>query len=295
MTPEFAAIAFGLISAASWGAGDFFGGLATKKASAYSVVIASQCVGFVLLITLAFIFREPFPTWGEIGWGALAGLLGTLGLVTLYYCLSRGRMGIAAPVSAVITAGLPVVVGAFVEGLPGWLQLVGFALAIGAVWFLSRSEESAFRWHDIGLPLLAGVGFGLFLVVMGQVSDTAVFWPLVAARFASITALSIGVAVRRGQHFPPRETLPVVVLSGILDSGGNGFFIVAAQVGRLDVASIMSSLYPASTVALAWLVLKERITRMQLVGIVAALIAIVLITGHKYLLQAFASLQFSLF
>lgn len=279
MNPELAAVTFGLISAASWGAGDFFGGVATKKASAYSVVVASQCVGFVLLLTLALIFREPFPSWSEMGWGALAGLLGTVGLVTLYYCLSRGRMGIAAPVSAVITAGLPVVVGAWVEGIPGWLQLLGFGVAIVAVWFLSRSEGTAFRWHDIGLPLVAGVGFGLFLVVMGQVSDTAVFWPLVAARSASITALVVGVTVMRGQLWPSRQSLPAVVLSGILDSGGNGFFIVASQAGRLDVASIMSSLYPASTVALAWLILKERITRTQLVGIVAALIAIVLITA----------------
>jgi drug/metabolite transporter (DMT)-like permease len=106
-----------------------------------------------------------------------------------------------------------------------------------------------------------------------------VFWPLVGARVASITALTLGVTVMRGQLVPGRNGLGVVALAGVFDAGGNALFALAAQAGRLDVAGVLSSLYPASTVALAWLILKERITRTQLVGIVAALIAIVLITA----------------
>jgi drug/metabolite transporter (DMT)-like permease len=270
---------YGLASAASWGTGDFLGGLAAKKATAYSVVIGSQAIGMILLIALAFIFNEPFPQAWQVGLGAIAGILGAIGLVTLYRALSLGRMGIAAPVSAVLSAIVPVAAGSFIDGVPGLLQFIGFGLAIVSVWFLARSEDSVFRWREIGLPMISGLGFGLFLAVMGHVSDTAIFWPLVAARTASITLLGIIVLVMRGKHIPARETLPMVALSGIFDAGGNALFGLAAQAGRMDVAGVLSSLYPASTVFLAWLVLKERITRIQAFGILLALVAIILITA----------------
>jgi drug/metabolite transporter (DMT)-like permease len=280
MNTDLLSVMLGLGSAASWGTGDFLGGLATKKSSAYSVVISSQAVGMMLLVVLAFAFNEPFPQAWQLGLGAVAGIFGSIGLLTLYRSLSLGRMGIAAPVSAVLSATVPVIVGSAMEGAPGLLQFVGFGLAIVSVWFLARSEDAVFRWRELGLPMVSGLCFGFFLSVMGHVSDTAIFWPLVAARTASIVVLSIVVAVMRGSHFPARESLLIVAVSGIFDAGGNAMFGLAARAGRLDVAGVVSSLYPASTVFLAWLVLKEKITRLQAAGIGLALAAIVLITYH---------------
>ncbi len=271
-------VVFGLASAAAWGAGDFSGGLASKRTSVYGVVIASQVVGIILLFALALIFAGPLPTPTELLWGGAAGMAGAIGLIALYRALATGQMGVAAPVSAVLAAGVPVVFGALIEGLPGGWQMAGFGLALIAVWFISRADGVTLRLRALGLPLVAGLGFGAFFVLIDQASATSILWPVVAARAASISTL-IGVAgLARQPAWPERRHLPLVALSGMLDAGGNAFFMLAAQAGRLDVASVLSSLYPASTVGLAWLILKERLTRAQLVGIVAALAAIILIT-----------------
>ncbi len=133
MSSAFATIVFGLAASLCWGSGDFNGGLASRRANASSVVIAAYAVGFVLLVVLALIWKEPFPAPLDITWGGLAGLAGAIGLIAFYSALSIGRMGIAAPISAVLTAGLPVIFSAFTEGLPGLLQLGGFLLALLAI------------------------------------------------------------------------------------------------------------------------------------------------------------------
>jgi drug/metabolite transporter (DMT)-like permease len=275
---EWASVAFGLASAASWGAGDFSGGLATKRTSVYGVIIASQVVGVILFVGLAFISREAVPTPDNLLWGALAGMVGAIGLTALYRGLAMGQMGVVAPISAVIAAAVPILVGAFVEGLPGILQMIGFGSALVGVWFLSRPKVGAVRTGQLISPLVAGVGFGLFFVLIDRVSEVAVFWPLVAARAASLTLLLVIARAARQPLIPERRYWPLTTLAGVLDAGGNAFFALAAQTGRLDVAAVLSSLYPASTVVLAWLILKERFARPQTVGIAATLAAIVLIT-----------------
>ena len=275
------AVGLGLLSAASWGAGDFCGGLATRRANAFSVVIGSQAVGALLLIGLALALGQPLPPAAAWGWGALAGAAGALGLTALYRALATGRMGVAAPLSAVFAAALPVALSALTSGLPAPLTLIGFTLALLAVWLLSRPEHAApLAARDLGLPLLAGAGFGLFFVCVAQANQAggaASFWPLVAARAASLGLMG-GMARVTGQTpWPPRAAWRLGTLSGLLDAGGNAFFMLAVSVGRLDVAAVLSSLYPASTVLLAGLVLRERFTRLQLAGIAAALAAIALI------------------
>jgi drug/metabolite transporter (DMT)-like permease len=131
----------------------------------------------------------------------------------------------------------------------------------------------------LGLALVAGCGFGGFLVLMARGAQGGTFWPLAAARGTSLVlALSAAIASRR-PWVPALPALPVVLLSGVLDAGGNAFFVLASQTGRLDVAGILSSLYPASTVLLAALLLRERVSRPQGVGIAAVLAAIALIAG----------------
>jgi drug/metabolite transporter (DMT)-like permease len=277
--PEVAPALLGLVSAACWGAGDFSGGLATRRSNVHSVIIGSQVVGIVLLIGLALAFAERMPSPDHMLWGSIAGVAGTVGLIALYRALASGRMGAAAPVSAVITAAVPAIFGMLVEGLPRTLQLIGFGLAVIGVWFVSRTEDAAIHINELSLPVAAGFCFGIFLIIIHRVSESSILWPLVAARTASVSMILIYATFARQPRLPELKRLPLIALVGVLDAFGNAFFALAAQIGRLDMAAVLSSLYPATTVWLAWLVLKERITRPQTVGIVATLAAIVLIAS----------------
>ncbi len=270
--------ACGVSSAASWGAGDFLGGLATRRVDVYAVVIGSQIFGAVALMVMALAAGEVQPAIGHLAWAALAGLFGGVGLLALYRALASGRMGLGAPVSGVISAGIPVIVAARLEGFPGWLRVSGFALAAAGVWLVARSESG--EWHpaDLGLPVVAGCSFGAFIVIISRASGTTVWWPLVSARVASVCALLVFAAIARVPALPPRDRVGIVCLTGLADAAGNAFLLLAARTGRLDVAAVLSSLYPASTVILARVVLHERVTPSQAAGLLAVLSAIVIIT-----------------
>ncbi len=297
MVTSAVAILSGLVAAVTWGAGDFAGGLASRRAAAIRVVLVSQVVGVMALIALGIGLRQPAPLPGDLRWGLLAGLAGGLGLLLLYLSLARGKMGVAAPLTAVASGGIPLLVGVLTEGLPSLAQLAGFALALVAIWIISRSDSAAgFGPRDALLPLLAGVGFGTFMALIGQVSEGAGFvWPLVATRAASMsTLLVVWLAAARRQRTrtvaddgivgllltsPAATPFPwlLAALAGLGDTAGNTFFALSAQVGRLDVAAVLSALYPAATVVLARLVLDERLTARQSAGVGLALGAVVLI------------------
>lgn len=280
--PELLAIAYGLTSAAVWGAGDFSGGFASKRGNVYTVVLLSQVVGLVCLLTLALLLEGTLPPVRDLLFGALAGLAGVIGILALYTGLARGRMGVVAPTTAVLSATIPVVVGIVTEGIPPILVLVGFGLAVTAVWLLSGGGQAdGIRRDELGLAFLAGLGFSLFFVFIDKVSAGVVFWPLTAARIASVPLLLIFLFSRQMPsaqwQLPVRSVLPIVALSGILDSGGNYFFALATQTGRLDIAAVLASLYPASTVLLARLILKEKLGPRQWTGVGVALVALILI------------------
>lgn len=279
----FSTVIFGLAASLSWGSGDFSGGLASRRATVASVIIAAYTVGLVFLVTLALIWREPFPSPTYLVWGALAGVAGVLGLLAFYSALATGKMGIAAPVSAILTATLPVLFSAVTTGLPSLLQLGGFLLALLAIGLISRPERTA---HQTGnsararrLAVLAGCGFGCFFILISRVTPGATLWSLATARFASVAPLLLLTRLRRQPILPPMAVAPLVLTTGILDATGNAFFVLAAHSGRLDVAAILSSLYPAATVVLAALVLRERVTCIQSIGIALALLAIPLISA----------------
>jgi drug/metabolite transporter (DMT)-like permease len=269
-----------LSAAASWGAADFSGGLATKRADPFGVVVVAHGTGLLFMVLLALVADEPVPHRAALLWGAAAGLVGGVGLAALYKALAIGTMGINAPLSAVITAVLPLLFSFFTEELPRMWQLAGFALALVSIWLIAAQPGARGRNQGVGLAVIAGIGFSGFLLFSKFAAAHAVFWPLVAARAASMFLMLTIVLVRGPSWKPTASALPYMLVAGVLDSGANALYLAATQRGRLDVAAVLSSLYPASTVILARVFLKERLSRTQVVGIVAALVAVALIAAR---------------
>ncbi len=273
------AVTFGLLASLSWGASDFGGGLSTRRVHVFGVIAVSYVIGLALLVALALARSETIPGGDDLAWGGAAGLAGVTGLTAQYRALAVGRMGIVAPVAAVLGTTVPVLFAAATEGLPGAGQVAGFALAIAGVWIIARPERAGGRPDGLGLAVLAGLGFGAFFILIDRVSDGAVFWPLVAARGTSFVVMALIVMTSRVAWRPDRGALRLIAVAGVLDVAGNTFFLLAAQAGRLDVSTVMSSLYPMVTVILARLVLHEHVTRLQTAGILAAVAAIPLIAA----------------
>jgi drug/metabolite transporter (DMT)-like permease len=276
-----AAIFLGILSALSWGAGDFSGGLASRSTGPYRAVLYGEAVGLLLLFGAAVYVHEPATQWSSLLLSAAGGLAGTFGLLILYYAMSRGQMSIVAPVSALFTALLPVAAGTVIDGVPSLAKLAGFIVALAAIWMVAQEagEKSQLtRLSDLRLPLFSGLCFGLYFILIHQATQQTVLWPMIVSRSVGTLTVVIFVLARRDSWRVSWPVWPFIALNGILDVGGNAFYILAGQIGRMDVAAVLSSLYPGATVLLAWLVLKERISRVQKLGIFAALIAIVLMT-----------------
>lgn len=274
-------IIYGLISAIGWGAADFTGGLASKKSSPYQVLFLAEIAGLLPLVIIVLLVREPLPALPAWLWSGLASIVGTLGLLILYRALAEGQMTIAAPVSALLSAIIPVLVGAVTEGLPRPITLLGFGLALASVWVISQNGEMKnlrLNLRDLRLPLISGIFFGVYFVLIHQATTEAFFWPLVSARLVGTLVMVVFAARVRGAMLPARGVWPIVMLGGMLDVAGNVFYVLAANAGRMDTASVLGALYPASTVLLAWLILKEKISRTQIFGILLALTAIALLT-----------------
>jgi drug/metabolite transporter (DMT)-like permease len=272
------AVVFALAAAASFGIADFCGGVAAKRVHVFGVLTVARLCGLVIMIAAALVTGEQAPSGRALEWACAAGLIGGVALPAFYRALAIGKMGIGAPVTAVLTVAVPVVVAAFTEGLPRPIQVAGLLLALTALWLISRPDAKT-RFDGLGLALLAGLGFGGFLVCIHQAGADSVYWPMAAA-LASSFLVSALVLAAQGGSLPGRSAMNVVIIAGTLDSCGNVLFVLASKYGRLDVAAILSSLYPAVTVLLAWLFLKEQITWLQTAGMTAALIAVPLIATH---------------
>jgi drug/metabolite transporter (DMT)-like permease len=275
-------ILFGLSSALTWGAADFCGGLASRKAKAYQAVLFGEAFGLALLLAAASLSGETPIGWYNWLLCTIAGSLGTLGLLLFFQSMIKGQMSVAAPVSALMAALLPVIFGAVADGFPGWLTFIGFALALAAIWFISRPEGGPkslrLRLADLSLPLIAGASFGLYLILVHRGSQDGLFWPMTASRLAGTVTMVIYTLVTRKPFVPPKSAWALIALNGALDVTGNAFYILAGHFGRMDVAAVLASLYPGSTVVLAGLILRERLSGQQLAGILVALAAIVLMT-----------------
>jgi len=277
-------ILFGLGAALSWGTGDFTGGLASRKTGAYRAVFYSEVVGVFLLFIILGISGEAFPNLRIWSLSMIAGAIGTVGLILLYQAMTLGLMSISAPVSALLAALIPVLVGSFRDGLPDALTFIGFGFALAAVWLVSQSEggvkDILSHLSDLKLPLLAGIGFGLYFILMHEATRTgATVWPMLASRTGGTILIAAFMFISRASwKVEDSSAWSFLILNGFFDIGGNVFFILSGQTGRLDVASVLSSLFSGVTVMLAWIFLKERLSRNQWIGVFSALVAIVLMT-----------------
>lgn len=279
MPSNFIGIILSLFSATVWGASDFFGGISTRKHNQYAVLVFSGLAGILVIFACYLIWPEPFPRWPEAIWAVLAGTSGVIGLGALYYGLSMGHSATVAPTAAVIGAALPVVYGIFIDGLPNSLKLGGFILAFLGIWFVSSGTgaEKTITKRSILLAVIAGIAFGLFFIFISLCSDSLTFTPLIISRSTFITITGILLLVKRGD-IGRTVASPIVWLTGIFDAGGNTLYMLARQFTRMDVAVVLSSIYPAITVVLSMVFLKEQISRMQWLGVSLCLIAVLLIS-----------------
>lgn len=273
------AVVFGLASAITWGAGDFGGGWTSRRASVYGVAIVVDLVGTVVMLGAALLVGEPVPGAATLGLAVLAGCFAVTGIIGLYQGLAVGRMSVVAPVTGLLAAVLPVLVGFARQGLPDPPVLVGIGAAFVAVVLVSRTEDPAGRPSGLRYALVAGFGLGFFNIAVAAFPEHRVAWPLMTIKLASLVAIGlVSLAARRSWRVP-RAILPAALATAVLDLAGNGFYVLATQAGRIDIAATLSSLYPVTTVILAVLLLREHVSRTHLVGIACAGLAIALIAG----------------
>jgi drug/metabolite transporter (DMT)-like permease len=270
-----------LASAVVYGMADFCGGMASRRATAAAVVALSQGAGLVaVVLLLPWLGGDPEPA--DLGWGAAAGVAGAAGLLLFYRSLAAGVMSVVAPVTAVSAAALPVLGGLLLGERIGPLAAAGIALALAAVVLVAAEDGLASlrsaRLGTVAPALAAGAGFGLFFVLLDRTGEDSGLTPLAAARVVSVLLVG-GLALASGRSLRvSRPVLPVVLLAGVGDMTANALFLVATQVGgSLAITGVLASLYPASTVVLAQVVLRERLAGAQQAGLAVAAAAVVLI------------------
>ena len=289
MTALFAALA----SAAVYGAADFLGGLASRRAGAIAIVVVSQLAGLISLLVVLPLLPMASPAASDWIWGAAAGVAGGTGVALLYRALAMTSMAIAAPITAVCAVIVPVAVSMALGERPGTGPLAGIALALASIVLVSQQSTApdATVAQDlspaiparagIGVALASGVAIGLFFLAVARIRVEAGLWPLVGARGVSVT-LFAATAMATGRSLRmPATVAAIAVGGGILDMLANVLYLVASRYGPLSVVVTLTSLYPAGTVLLARTVLGERLSALQVVGVICALAAIVLIVGTR--------------
>ncbi|MGA3195774.1 MAG: DMT family transporter [Terriglobales bacterium] len=273
-----------------WGASDFLGGVGARRANVFLFTSIVHLSGMVLAGTLALILGSPFPAGHSILWSLMAGAAGGSALAVFYRSLARGQMGLIAPVAAVLSAAIPALLTAFSEGIPHRRQLLGFLLAGVGVWLISRTEKTAdtiggeqgeneTRPRGLGMAVLAGCGFAGFYLCIHRAGNGSPLWLSIWSRLASLTVTMAFVIIGRQFRSVPRSVVGIAVAAGILDISGSVVFVRASQLGRLDSAVFLSSLYPVVTVILARIFLHEHFSRTRTLGMFAALAAVPLIAG----------------
>ena len=275
---QFVSSAYALATVGCWGVSDFLGGYTARRFQPFLLACLGHLAGVTYVALLALGGHEPLPPMSHSLWAAAGGACGGIGLGVFYGALSQGNMGLAAPVSAVLSAAIPAAFSLFTRGIPRSLTVLGFAFALLGIWLISRPEGGS-RAQGFGPALIAGVGFALFYIFMDRAGTGAAFWLATASRGAAFLVTTI--IILGGRKFSP--TYPagfgLGILAGCIDVTGTVLFIRAAQTGRLDTAVILSSLYPTITVLLARVLLKEHFTRWRALGVAAALAAVPMIAA----------------
>jgi len=307
--PQFAPAACSLAAVFIWGTSDFTGGYASRRANAFVFTAFSHLCALILMGVLALAQHASFPSRTAILWALLAGGIGGFSLAIFYRALAEGKMGLTAPIAALLGAAIPTLADIAIEGAPHAWTFAGFALAIVAIWLITRAEPVRKVSQDsapqsekqnneqinddqiddeektgavpkgVAVAALAGVGFAAFYLCIRQAGAGSPLWIATISRAASFIVTAIAVVVTKA---PLRLDLPraaMAALAGSFDITGSALFIFASQHGRLDEAVVISSLYPAVTVILARLILKEHFSRWRFIGLLAALAAVPMIAG----------------
>jgi drug/metabolite transporter (DMT)-like permease len=280
---QFSPTVYSLTAVFLWGAADFAGGYGSRRANAFVLTAFSHVCAFGLMFTIALGQHGVFPSRGSIVWAIIAGASGGFSLAIFYKALASGQMGLSAPIAALVGAAIPTMVDVALEGTPSRWMIGGFMLAILAIWLITRPEASGAK-DELGRPAgvamaaLAGVGFAGFYLCIHQASGSPI-WIAALSRIGSFTATAVAVVATGAPLKFDRRLVTLGMLAGFLDIMASALFIFASQHGRLDEAVVITSLYPAITVLLARLVLKEHFSRWKFIGLLAALAAVPMIAA----------------
>jgi drug/metabolite transporter (DMT)-like permease len=264
-----------LASSVTWGVADFMGGLAARRAGPVHVLAVSYPAGAIVLTFFAlFLIPGEFST-GVVIWGGVAGCVGALAIGLLYLALSRGPMGIVSPITAVMAGAVPVFVGLMRGESLSAFALFGIACAGVAVVLVSREtgEKTKVSMSTIGLAIASGVAIGIYLSAIGSAPVDSGVWAATFGRWVSTVVLLAVLLIFARPFVSKGFPWVLVIASGVLDALANGVFQLASQNGQLSVVAVMGSLYPVSTVILAWVLIKERLNKIQLVGVGLAVFA----------------------
>jgi drug/metabolite transporter (DMT)-like permease len=273
------AAALALTASVSWGVGDFLGGLASRRRPMLTVLAISELSGLALFLVVLAVTRDPVPPVGTLAWAVAAGTVGGIGLGALYRGMATGAIGVVAPLSAAAPA-IPVAVGIAGGERPSAVQLAGVALALVGIVLASRERtETGVRLAaGVELAFVAALGFGLYYVFIDRAADGGVLWAVTTSR-ATASAFGVGAALAFRRLRAPLRDVPGLGAIGLFDAGANGLLALALRHGLVSLVSVLSSLYPVTTVLLARGALGERIARPQLLGVALAIAGAALISA----------------
>lgn len=274
-------ILLALGSALVYGVGDYFGGRASRNQASVVVAALGQLISLILVVAAVLVMGTPAPSAATWGWSAFGGVVGALGIAGLYHGFAHGEVSVVAPTSAVVGAVVPLVVGLALGERPSALALVGVVIAVVAVALVSGALGT--HQHNtppriVALAVAVGACFGLLFVALDRADASSGMWPLVIARLASVPLLLLVAGASGVRPLRHRGSLQLAVTAGVFDMGANVLYLAAVRGGLLTIVSVVASLYPASTVALAFAVDQERLTRWQALGLGAAALALVLVS-----------------
>lgn len=271
-----------LFSALSYGISDYCGGRAARTAPTFVVTLVAQLAALGCTTIAVVVLADPFPGGSDVAWSVAAGLASITGLTSFYYALANGAMTVVAPITAVVSAVVPVGVGVASGERPSALALGGVVLALIAVALVSGLGGRAARPTSprvAGFAVVGGVGFGLLFVFLDRTSDDSGVWPLLISQLATIPIVAGVVTTRRLPFPPPRDIAGVMALAGVLGVAANMSYLAATREGLLSLVAVVTSMYPASTVLLATVLDGERMSRSQAVGLGLAATALGLVAG----------------
>jgi len=279
VSAELMSTSFSLAAVFAWGTSDFLGGYAARRANAFLLTTVAHAGGLLPVLALASATHAQFPSHNSMLWAIAGGFSGGGALAIFYRALATSRMGLTAPVAAVLGAAVPTIFGMITQGMPGAVHIAGFIVAAAGIWLISRTEDAS-GLEGIGLAAIAGIGFAGFYLCISQAKDGSALWLAAFSRTGALVVTGSIVLLQRKFNDITAAGTRWGLVAGCLDVSGTALFVRASQTGRLDSAVVLTSLYPAVTVLLARVILHEHFTRWKAVGMFAALIAVPMIAGQ---------------